>query len=90
MSCCGERRARLASNAPSRSSGTSLSRTDNVSRAQRPLLRLVYEYVGATALTVSSALTGRRYRFDQPGARTEVDQRDRTLVDGLPQLRRVT
>jgi hypothetical protein len=50
----------------------------------------VYEYIGARALTVTSPLTGRRYRFDEPGARSEVDQRDRSFIDRLPQLRRVT
>jgi hypothetical protein len=89
MSCCGQRRAQLSGSAPTRPGGTA-PRTDDAAPGQRPVLRLVYEYMGPSALTVSSPHTGRRYRFDRPGARIEVDPRDRPLVAQLPQLRRVT
>jgi hypothetical protein len=47
-----------------------------------------FEYVGNTALTVVSPLTGRQYRFAKPGARVEVDARDRSWVSFVPHLRR--
>jgi hypothetical protein len=33
--------------------------------------------------------TGRRYRFDRPGARLEVDLKDRRSLAGVPHLRQV-
>jgi hypothetical protein len=53
------------------------------------LLRLVYEYTGRGALTLGSASTGRRYRFEHAGVRLEVDARDRALLDARTDLRQV-
>jgi len=47
-----------------------------------------FEYVGKTALTVVSPISGRHYRFAQPGARLEADIRDRSWLAFVPQLRR--
>lgn len=49
----------------------------------------VFEYVGATALTVVSPITRKTYRFEQPGARVTVDARDRSWVAFVPSLARV-
>jgi hypothetical protein len=46
----------------------------------------VFEYVGATALTVVSPLTRRTYAFSRPGARLEVDARDRPWLAFVPNL----
>lgn len=46
----------------------------------------VFEYVGATALTVVSPLTRKTYRFEKPGARIEVDLRDRSWIAFVPSL----
>ena len=46
----------------------------------------VFEYTGATALTVVSPLTRKTYRFDKPGARVEVDLRDRSWIAFVPSL----
>ena len=46
----------------------------------------VFEYVGATALTVVSPITRKTYRFDKPGARIEVDLRDRSWIAFVPSL----
>jgi hypothetical protein len=73
-----------------RSSVPAIPSADSAPAEQRPLLRLIYEYIGQTALTVSSPYTGRRYRFDRPGARVELDPRDRSLVARLEQLRQIT
>jgi hypothetical protein len=40
----------------------------------------VFEYVGATALTVVSPITRKTYRFERTGARVEVDARDLSWV----------
>ncbi|HSF39977.1 MAG TPA: hypothetical protein VLT87_09310 [Thermoanaerobaculia bacterium] len=45
--------------------------------------------MGTTGLTGTGPFTGRRYRFDGPGARVEVDARDAPSMAGVPNLRRV-
>jgi hypothetical protein len=50
---------------------------------------LFFEYTGKSALTAVSPQTGRRYRFLVPGARLEIDPRDRPWLASLPQLREV-
>ena len=49
--------------------------------------RVMFEYVGNTGMTVVGPATGKRYRFDRPGARLEVDLRDRRALAGVPHLR---
>ena len=51
-----------------------------------PPAKAVFEYVGATALTVVSPITRKTYRFAQPGARVEVDPRDRSWVAFVPNV----
>lgn len=46
----------------------------------------VFAYAGATALTVVSPITRKVYRFDRPGAKLEVDRRDRSWLAFVPQL----
>lgn len=50
---------------------------------------LVFEYIGGTGLTVIGAATGRRYRFDRPGARLPIDPADKASLAAVPHLRRV-
>jgi hypothetical protein len=58
--------------------------------AQRPRLsRVFFQYVGRTGLTVVGPVTGRRYRFDRPGARLEVDLKDRSSLAAVPHLRQI-
>jgi hypothetical protein len=47
----------------------------------------LFEYVGATALTVIGPASGLRYRFDRPGARLAIDPRDRIALEAVPLLR---
>jgi len=49
---------------------------------------VVFEYVGATALTVIGASTGARYRFAYPGARVPVYPRDEASLTRVPHLAR--
>ena len=55
-------------------------------RATLALPTPVFEYVGATALTLVSPVTRKTYRFEQTGARVEVDVRDRSWVTFVPNL----
>jgi hypothetical protein len=48
---------------------------------------VVFEYTGTTGLTVVSPVTGKRYRFDAPGAQLAVDPRDRNMLLYVPNLR---
>ncbi|MBX3622507.1 MAG: hypothetical protein KF891_21280 [Rhizobacter sp.] len=52
--------------------------------AERPP---VFEYVGATSLTVVGPASGRCYRFGGPGASLFVDQRDRETLAHIRSLR---
>jgi hypothetical protein len=49
----------------------------------------IYEYTGATAMTVTGRLTGLTYRFASPGAKVQVDLRDVASMTVLPNLRRL-
>jgi hypothetical protein len=47
-----------------------------------------FEYTGHTGVTVTGRVTGRPYRFPEPGARVAVDYRDATAMMAVPVLRR--
>jgi len=72
MSCCGKGR---------------LQATGRREPAPNSGLRAVVEYTGATSMVVISPMTGRRYQFSAPGARLEIDPRDRPYLMGIPHLR---
>jgi hypothetical protein len=46
-----------------------------------------FQYIGSTGLTIVSSITGRRYHFDHPGARLEVDARDGSWLTFVPNLK---
>jgi hypothetical protein len=46
-----------------------------------------FEYVGNTSLTAVGPVSGRRYRFDHPGAVVTIDPRDRPGLATVPNLR---
>jgi hypothetical protein len=48
-----------------------------------------FVYTGNTALTVAGPISGTQYRFDRPGARVEVDWRDRILLASVRQLQQI-
>ena len=51
---------------------------------------LVYfQYLGTKGLTVTAPTSGKRYRFDSPGAIVVVDPRDRGALAGVSVLRQV-
>ena len=46
-----------------------------------------FEYVGATAMTVTGGATGSTYRFERPGARVAVEPADEPSMRRVPNLR---
>jgi len=86
MSCCGQRRASWSGLLPSRPAAT----RESGSPGTPAPMRMMFEYIGSGgSFTVESSRSGKRYRFEQTGARLEVDPRDRPLLAGLRQLRAV-
>ncbi len=85
MACCGSRTLPPASTMPT---GYRVPPA-NVPAAPMTYRHAFFEYVGATAMTVTGGATGRRYRFERPGARVAVDPKDRASVAQVPQLREV-
>jgi hypothetical protein len=67
---------------PSRGDGRGVS----VARGDL-FFEITFEYTGQTALTVVGPVSGRRYRFEQPGSRLVVDPRDRPGLTMNPKLR---
>ena len=51
---------------------------------------VLFEYVGRTALTIIGPVTRTSYRFDSPGARAQVDSRDRNSFNLVPVLKQVS
>lgn len=79
MACCGQRRAMAAG------SGA-------VVQANRPRAvshSALYEYTGATGMSVTGSGSGTKYRFSHPGSKLQIDPRDIAAMAGLPNLRRV-
>ena len=80
MACCGQGR-RSYQSMPVRPSAGAFG---------VPLATPVFEYTGATSLSVVGSVTGRVYRFERAGARSEIDARDQQSVARVPLLRRIT
>lgn len=81
--CCGNRPLSTSTPQPQTSSAAVSSTVSPVRQN-----RARFEYTGKTALTVVSPLTGKRYRFHEPGAQLEVDARDRSWIAFVPHLKR--
>jgi hypothetical protein len=77
-------------NVPCCGSGRAAARLPRPTRLKEgPTLPVRFSYAGSTALTVLGPATGRRYRFDQPGAVLPVDARDAAALASVPGLRQV-
>jgi hypothetical protein len=78
--CCGQNRQkqRAATSSPVRPPGPPPAPT-----------RVSFINQGTKPVTVRGPVTGVEYRFDRPGARVEVDARDRILLASLRQLRQI-
>jgi len=87
--CCGKSRAQFQARIPGYPPPRAANQTAG---PPPPFVRypgLIFEYTGLTGLTVAGPVTGRVYRFDRPGARVEVDPRDRASIAAIPILRQV-
>jgi hypothetical protein len=76
MSCCGQTRGQM---------GIRVKADAAVVDSHT----VVFEYIGRTALTAVGGATGRRYRFEEPGARLPVAALDRASLDASPVLKQV-
>jgi len=87
MPCCGKKREQfLAQGVPASQSGPS-------ARPYPPSAtppKFIFQYSGRTAMTVIGPISGLRYHFGGPGARVEVDPRDRRSLATVPNLRQAT
>ena len=92
MSCCGKKRTDLRTpsafinrvSAPVRPP----FRAGAVASDMRP--KIVFEYIGNTAMAVVGAVSRLRYTFTKPGSRVEVDARDQASLAAVQHLRQVT
>jgi hypothetical protein len=82
MSCCGGARQQLGG------IGRPAALPPTAAAPARRFT-IAFEYTGATALTVVGPASGRRYRFEGPGARQVVDPRDRPSLARVPRLREI-
>ena len=87
MGCCGKKVEQFRAGAP--------TPTGNTARLAGPRMipavyeRAIFEYLGNTGMTVVGPATGKRYRFERPGDRLEVDLRDRRALAAVPHLRQM-
>ncbi len=88
MSCCGLRRLMEKSAPGLNASKISFDSALQQARRSQPPADVVFEYFGETSLIVTGPITGRRYRFDNTGAKLSVDRRDAPGITAIPQLRR--
>ena len=88
MGCCGEKRRRFYGRAPA-GAGARGAEGGVAPPGRRLRFSVQFRYVGATAMTVEGPASGRRYRFDRPGATLEVDLRDRLGLARVPGLQEV-
>ena len=80
--CCGNKRTQLRSGYATHYAPSVLNTP--------PFPSVVsFQYVGQTRLTVVGPITQTQYNFDQPGARVQVDSRDRILLASLRDLKQV-
>ncbi len=93
MGCCGQSRKQFHTHSQnssvpgSQAETTSANRPDAVSGDNAESVQ--YEYIGATSITVRGPATGNIYRFRAYGDRVIVDARDASMIDSVPDLRRV-
>ena len=88
MACCGSQRTQFQATTPSLPQSSPVVNSPAVMAPARQLV-VCFEYVGHSRMTVIGGATGRRYRFDRPGARVIVDPRDRPSLAAILHLREV-
>jgi hypothetical protein len=89
MACCGQQRQQMRTQAvPVRQASPA---AEPAAAAQFPVQEqgIVFQYIGKTAMTAVSPLSGRQYRFGYPGAIVRVDARDSASLAAIPNLRQI-
>jgi hypothetical protein len=87
--CCGSRRPQFRGTTVNLPPPGLAPRVANPQSFTPPRPGATFEYTGRTGLTVTGAVTGRVYRFDQTGSRISVDPRDRPSMAAIPVLKQV-
>jgi len=82
--CCGKNRTRFMT-----ALTESTTKPANNVVVPKPPLSISFVYIGNASMTVKGPITGFDYRFERPGARVEVDWRDRILLASIRQLRQI-
>jgi hypothetical protein len=90
MSCCGKSREQFTAGPPSRPYSGRVTHPALPQPQQALQSRVFFEYMGRTGMTVIGRATGKQYRFDRPGARLEVDLRDRSSMAAVPNVRQLS
>lgn len=88
MGCCGKKVEQFRAGAPSLPPGKT-ARLAGPRVVPAVYDRAIFEYIGNTGMTVVGPASGKRYRFERPGARLEVDLRDRRALAAVPHLRQM-
>ena len=86
MSCCGKQRE-LQRRQSSAVIPSPVRPVESVQSQRRAIV--LFEYIGSSRLTIRGHVTGREYTFEKPGSMIEVDNRDHTMMNGVPSLRQL-
>jgi hypothetical protein len=90
MGCCGNGRVARQINYPAPRPAESILVPPTPARqALHPVNTVLFQYIGKSGMTVFGPITGRRYRFGQPGVIVSIDPRDAPSVDSVPHLQRI-
>ncbi|MDL2355989.1 MAG: hypothetical protein QFF03_12100 [Pseudomonadota bacterium] len=88
MSCCGNHRQQLTRREAATPGGA--APPEPAARPLAPGNGVLFAYYGANELVLNGAVSGRRYRFAERGARLAIDPRDAPALAAHPRLRRIT
>lgn len=85
MSCCGKRREQFSGTMQAARPAATTAPVQHSYRTSAAY----FEYVGTTSMTVAGPISGKRYHFDQPGAKVAVDPVDKPSLKAVPHLREI-
>ena len=86
--CCGKKRTEIAQ-MPEAKPIPKLEEQPVTPRPSESDVLIYFQYIGATGLTLLGPMSGKRYRFESPGALVTVDPRDKRALAGVSVLRQV-
>jgi hypothetical protein len=88
MPCCGNQRKQFQAKT-ARLPPTNTAPAGSQRYLPAPRGAATFQYLGRTGLTAIGAASGKRYRFDGPGAIVPVDARDIHSLRAVPLLKQV-